>query len=78
MKRVCLICQHFSLDLGHSGFSEATPGVSAQMDCDKRGQRGCAWPKHTADEGSVDLPPLITRAETCKLFEPHEALIHPS
>jgi hypothetical protein len=73
--RACLTCAFFRLSMGEPGYSEMTPGSPANISCTLQGKRGCAWPKSFQDYSDVDTPALITRAEKCKLYETHPALL---
>jgi len=78
MTKLCIFCVFFELDLGHFGYSEATPAGPGYIDC----QMDCF--KLIYGEDGFNFRQLILTAETCGHFKPYKEydqpteIIHPA
>ena len=63
--KLCIYCQFFILDPAHPGYSDATPGYSAEMNCQKGKWKYCPF-----DDSRVEFVNKLKTAETCPDFTP--------
>lgn len=65
LPKLCIYCQFFHLETGHPGYSECTPGWSAEMNCEKN-----KWKYLPFDDSREDFIKKLKKAETCPEFIP--------
>lgn len=62
--RTCALCEHCTINLGTSDFSDVTPGEAGSIVCSRKHE---PWPD--AHEGKVDLQHLAEVASACPDFQ---------
>jgi len=73
--KACLTCAHFYIVPEIRGYSELTPGSPAEINCERSGEAGCAWPVFDCDnDATMAALALRTIAEKCALYEVHPNL----